>query len=144
MKLPVATQQTVDEPKPTRKPADAKPGLRILVVDDNHDTAVGLSKLLGKEGHRVQTAYDGPSALEVARSERPQVILADIGLPGMDGYELAREIRKEESTKEALLVAISGYGQDEDLRRSREAGFDHHLVKPVDFDSLIALIGRRN
>ena len=112
---------------------------RVLVVDDNVDTAMGLSKLLRLLGHDVRVAHDGPTGIELARSHRPEVILLDIGLPGMDGYQVAGLLRREESCKDALIVAASGYGQEDDLRRSKEAGFDHHLVKPVDFDALMAL-----
>ena len=84
-------------------------------------------------------AYDGPTAIEVARAHRPEVVLLDIGLPGMDGYEVVERLRTEECCKDALIIAVSGYGQEEDRRRSREAGFDHHLVKPVDYDALMTL-----
>jgi PAS domain S-box-containing protein len=141
IKLPVAVATQRPEKKPEgAKTQEARQGRRILVVDDNRDTALGLSKLLTRAGHSVRTAYDGPTAIEMARAETPQTILADIGLPGMDGYQLARTLR-EELPRGVLLIAVSGYGLEEDLRRSREAGFDRHLVKPVDFDSLLALVG---
>ena len=114
----------------------------MLVVDDNRDTAVGLTKLLRASGYRVTTADDGPAALEAARAERPEVILMDIGLPGMDGYRVAEQLRNEEGLHATLLIAISGYGQEQDRRRSREAGFDHHLVKPIDYESLLCLLAR--
>jgi CheY-like chemotaxis protein len=112
----------------------------VLVVDDNVDTAVGVSKLLKLLGHDVRIAHDGHTAVEVARSHNPEVVLLDIGLPGMDGYEVVKRLRAEECCKRALIIAVSGYGQEEDIRRSRGAGFDHHLIKPVDFDALMSLL----
>jgi CheY-like chemotaxis protein len=99
-----------------------------------------LAILLRLHGHEVRTAYDGPSALAVAAEYAPQVVLQDIGLPGMSGYELARKLRQRPTTAGSLLVAVTGYGQAEDLHRSREAGFNHHLVKPVDFNELSSLL----
>jgi PAS domain S-box-containing protein len=104
---------------------------RVLVVDDNRDTATSCALLLKKMGHEVETAYDGLAAIEAARTYRPQVLFLDIGLPGMNGYEVARTLR-EEGFQNELFVAVSGYGQPDDRRRSREAGFDRHLVKPID------------
>lgn len=120
-------------------PRVARPSSRVLVVDDNVDNARGLSKLLRLLGHDVKTAHDGKAAVEVAKAHQPDVVLLDIGLPGIDGYEVAKQLRKEERCKDALIVAVSGYGQPEDLRRSTEAGFDHHLVKPIDYDALMTL-----
>jgi CheY-like chemotaxis protein len=108
------------------------------VVDDNADAADAISMLLGSSGHEVHTAYGAFEAIEKAADVRPEVILLDIGLPGMDGYELARELRRIK--KDALLIALTGYGQDKDRRKAREAGFDHHLTKPVDLDGLNALL----
>ncbi|SDF34245.1 PAS domain S-box-containing protein [Massilia sp. PDC64] len=110
--------------------------LSILVVDDNVDAAETLGLLLEATGHKVIIEHDPFGALERARIEAPQVCLLDIGLPGMDGYELARRLRAQPSTAHALLVAITGYGQDSDRRRAAEAGFDRHLVKPIDLDAL--------
>ena len=127
-----------------RRPARQSEGRssRILVIDDNVDTARGLGRLLKLLGHEVATAHDGPSALEAAREHRPEFVLLDIGLPGMDGYEVARRLRQDEGCKDAVIVAISGYGQDEDRRRSKQAGIDHHLVKPIDHDALVTLLAR--
>ena len=97
-----------------------------------------LLKLLGNE---VQIAGDGSAAIEAARRLRPEFILLDIGLPGMDGYQVAAMLRGEDCCWDSPIIAISGYGQEDDRRRSAAAGFDHHLVKPVDFDSLVSLIG---
>jgi PAS domain S-box-containing protein len=113
--------------------------VRILVVDDNRDTATTCAMLLKSLGHDVATSYDGLDALEQARTLRPNVLFLDIGLPGMNGYELARTLRDEGFERETL-VAVSGYGQPEDRRRSREAGFDHHLVKPVDQAALVSAL----
>jgi PAS domain S-box-containing protein len=115
---------------------------RILVVDDNVDTARGLARLLKLLGHELAIAYDGPSAIEAARGFRPDAILLDIGLPIMSGYEVAARLRREECCKDAVIIAVSGYGQEEDRRRSKEAGFDDHLVKPVDLDLLAAKLCR--
>ena len=125
---------------PTGAPHVARPGARVLIVDDNLDTLATLSKLLTLLGYAVQTAEDGETAISVAREQPPEVALLDIGLPGMDGYELARRLRQDERSKNALLIAITGYGQEEDRRRSKSAGFDHHLVKPVDSNALVSLI----
>src|SRR5262245_45408434 len=99
--------------------------------------------LLRIKGHDVQVAHDGLAALEAARQQRPEVILMDIGLPHLDGYEVASRLRQEPATRDLYLVAMTGYGQEEDRRRSREAGFDCHLVKPVDPEDLQQLLERR-
>ena len=116
--------------------------LRILVVDDNADSAESMALLLSLSGHETRTAGDGPAALEAFRAFRPAVVLLDIGLPGMDGYEVARRLRAEAGEAGATLVAVTGYGEDYDRQRAREAGFDHHLVKPVDPAKLSALLRR--
>jgi PAS domain S-box-containing protein len=105
---------------------------RVLVVDDNRDAAVSLATFLGLAGHDTRTAHDGRQALEVCAAYRPEVVVLDIGLPGMSGYEVAREIRARAGGEHVLLLAVTGWGQAEDRRRSSEAGFDLHLVKPVD------------
>lgn len=113
---------------------------RVLVVEDNDDVREMLSIQLTNDGHEVQTAHDGPSGLHAALSFRPDVGLLDVGLPGFDGYALARKIRAHDEGKQIYLVAISGYGQSEDRLRSKEAGFDHHLVKPIDVNQLALLL----
>jgi PAS domain S-box-containing protein len=113
---------------------------RILVVDDNADSAEALALALCVTGHEVRMAADGPSALVAAVEFRPQVVLLDIGLPGMDGYEVGRQLREERACEGTVLVALTGYGQDDDRRRSRAAGFDHHLVKPVTPDAILAVL----
>ncbi|HYN20018.1 MAG TPA: CheR family methyltransferase, partial [Thermoanaerobaculia bacterium] len=120
----------------------AAPPRRILVVDDNVDTAESMALLLRLKGHEVVTAHDGPAALDKARSFIPEVVLLDIGLPGLDGYQVAKRLRRRRRTATALLVALTGYGQEEDLRLAREAGFDHHLTKPVDLLVIYELLAR--
>jgi signal transduction histidine kinase/ActR/RegA family two-component response regulator len=123
-----------------QQPAHVAGALRLLVVDDNVDAAEVLSMLLQAAGHVVTVAHDPRRALEVARVEHPDVCLLDIGLPGMDGNELAQHLRAEPGTAGAVLIAVTGYGQAEDRQRSRESGFDHHLVKPLDYATLTAIL----
>jgi len=127
-------------------PATAAPAssscLRILVVDDNADAATTLSMLLEAAGHRVSTEFGSQAALERARVEAPQVCILDIGLPAMDGNALARCLRSMPETSHSMLVAVTGYGQDSDRRQTLAAGFDHHLVKPVDTRELSAILAR--
>jgi len=125
-------------PRPDAGPAGRSQRLRAVVVDDNVDAAESLADLLRMLGHEVQVAHDGPEGLATARAVRPDVVLLDIGLPGMNGYEVARRLRSDPEFS-ALLVAVSGYGRDEDRRLSREAGIEHHFVKPIDFRSLLSL-----
>ncbi len=127
------------------RPADngrvgAGHGRRVLVVDDNRDAADSLALLLRLLGDEVRTAHDGPGALAAATAFAPEVVLLDLGLPGLDGYEVARRLRQQPQFARALVVAISGWGQDEDRRQSCAAGFDAHLVKPVDLDVLQRLL----
>jgi PAS domain S-box-containing protein len=116
-------------------------GQRILLVDDNTDAADVLAEVLRGAGHEVAVAYDGPQALGVARTFEPDTALLDIGLPVLDGYELAGRLRELLAGRPLRLVAVTGYGQDNDKRKSRDAGFDAHLVKPIDLGALIRLIG---
>jgi signal transduction histidine kinase/BarA-like signal transduction histidine kinase len=113
---------------------------RILVVDDNVDAAEALGELLRDCGHEVATAYDGPTALEHARLHRPDIVLLDISMPDMDGYDVAKRLRGEVGLNDALLVALSGYGEDRHRRLAREAGFDQHVTKPVDAAKLVELV----
>ena len=130
------SEGTAEAPRAARAPPASR---RILVVDDNVDAAKSLARLLKRWGHKVETTFDGPSALQVARSYRPEVVLLDIGMPGMDGFEVARRLRGEPEFEATRLAALTGYGQDEDHRRSREAGFDRHFTKPVDPSDLQGL-----
>jgi signal transduction histidine kinase len=133
--LPMLKETPTMKAKTFPNPGPVSPR-RVLVVDDNHDAARSLSMLLKLTGHDVQTAFDGPTALELARTHAPEIILLDIGMPRMDGLEVARRLRQEPNLKDVLLVALTGYGQDQDRRRSLEAGFNVHLVKPIEIDRL--------
>ena len=113
---------------------------RILVVDDYPSVAETLMKVLRLGGHDVKIARDGPSAVEEVSNDRPEIVLLDIGLPGMDGYEVAQRMRDIPGMEETVLIALTGYGQDEDRRRSTEAGFDYHVTKPVDASALFRLL----
>ncbi len=115
-------------------------GRRILIVDDNEDGAESLALLLELSGHETLKAFDGMEALEAAERFRPDAVLLDIGLPGLNGYEVCRRIREEPWGKDVVLVAVTGWGQDEDRHRSRQAGFNTHMVKPVDHDALMKLL----
>ena len=119
-----------------------RPGSRILVVDDSVDSAETLGELLKIWGHDVRLAHDGPGAVAAARDYRPEVVLLDIGLPGMDGFAVAAQLRKE-GIGGRILVALTGYGEQKDRDRAQQAGFDHHLVKPIDPDTLQKLLAAK-
>jgi PAS domain S-box-containing protein len=139
IRLPMAPAlRTAEEPAPPRQ-ARAASGRRVLVVDDYRDSANSLAMLLKLSGAEVQTAYDGESALEAISNHRPSVVLLDIGMPGMDGYEVARRAR-ESGGGDLTLIALTGWGEEESVRLSEDAGIDHHLVKPVDYHALMALL----
>jgi len=136
--VPPETQPAVTV-TPARRPS------RVLIVDDNRDSADTLAALLEAWGHDVRTLYDGPSVVTAVAEFQPKVVLLDIGLPKMNGYEVAAQLRKSATGRSLILVAFTGYGQDEDRRRVSEAGFDYHLVKPLEpvelqkiLDSVIA------
>ena len=137
VRLPVVLNA---EPQPPSPPTEtARPigrSLRVLVVDDNVDTATSLALLLRESGHDVFTAHDGLTALEAAIDYRPDVALLDIGLPGLDGFEVAKRMRQQPILQKAVLVAMTGYGKESDRQRSQEAGFDHYLVKPAKFEKV--------
>ncbi len=114
--------------------------LKVLVVDDNVDAAEILALLLKTEGHDVRTAYTGPTAVAAAIDYNPNVVLLDIGLPGLDGHQVAKRIRQQPANKETVLVALTGYGQESDRQQSQAAGFDHHLVKPADFGKVLEIL----
>jgi CheY-like chemotaxis protein len=141
VRLPITEPKSASEmaapPAATLRPD----GLKVLVVDDNADAARGVAMLLRMSGYEARTAHDGPSSLQLALEYRPRVVLLDIGLPGVDGYEVARWIRQEPTLKDVILVALTGYGQESDRRRTRDAGFDHHLVKPADFAKIKQILG---
>jgi len=114
--------------------------LRVLVVDDNVDSAKTIGMLLQASGHEIRIIYDGLAALDAALDFRPRVVLLDIGLPGLDGFEVAKRLRQQASLQNILLVAMTGYGQESDRQRSKEAGFDHHLVKPANFKQVLQIL----
>lgn len=147
VRLPAVSAPEV-QPAPSRpeSPQPEGPPLRILVVDDNVDAAQTLSMLLEELGHDVRTAHTGPSALAATDDYQPSLLLLDIGMPGLNGYEVAKRIREQSHFDDVVLVAITGYGQEADRQLSRQAGFDHHLVKPADLrqlERILATVSRK-
>ena len=140
VRLPLLQPAPAEASDARRRPTTRIAGQRILVVDDNVDAAESLAALLRCLGAEVLTVHDGPAALESVRTERPAAAVLDIGMPGMDGYEVARRVRSTPEGENIALIALTGWGNDEDRRRSREAGIDHHLVKPVDLRVLEDLL----
>jgi signal transduction histidine kinase/CheY-like chemotaxis protein len=138
--LPAMDPPRVAEAPALPRPIQATSAHRVLVVDDNTDAAELMSEALELAGHTVRIAYDGESALEVARELDPECVMLDIGLPVMDGFEVARRLRDRDGDRRRLLVAVTGYGQKEDVRRAFEAGFDRHLVKPVSLDTVLEIV----
>jgi signal transduction histidine kinase/DNA-binding response OmpR family regulator len=135
IRLPVQEISTsVSSPADTAIPEGKK--YRILLIEDNQDMAESARLLLSMEGYDVRTAYSGTDGLQFARNFLPQVILCDIGLPGMDGYQVARTIRQDKALSSAYVIALTGYGRDEDQRQAQEAGFDMHMIKPIDYNTL--------
>ena len=120
----------------------ASPRFRILVVDDNHDSALSLAMMLSIMGHDTRTAHDGESAVATAESFLPEVVLLDIGLPKLNGYEVAQRIREQEWGKSMFLIAVTGWGQEEDRQRSSEVGLNVHMVKPVEPAALERLLAQ--
>jgi len=139
--LPSARSTSVQPAPPARQAPQRK--LRVLLVDDNQDAVELLSEAIALAGHDVRVAHEGHAALELARSFAPEVVLLDIGLPNVDGYEVARRLRAELQLDDALLVALTGYGQPEDIERATRAGFDKHFVKPVSIEMVDQLLARR-
>lgn len=141
VRLPAAAS----EPEP-REEAPASEEIvqsrrKILVVDDNADSAESLAKLLRLQGHNVRVAFEGPAALQQVQTDKPDVVILDLGLPGITGFDVARILRDRPSGDNLIIVAVSGYGREEDRRRCRECGFDHHFTKPVDFNALLGVVG---
>jgi CheY-like chemotaxis protein len=126
------------DPPVARRPAPRH--LRVLVVEDNRNAADSLKMLLEAYGYEVEVAYTGPDGVRAAVEQRPGVVICDIGLPGLDGYGVAQALRDNPATAAARLIALTGYGQEEDRRRAKEAGFDEHLTKPADPAALEALL----
>jgi CheY-like chemotaxis protein len=139
VQLPLSKAQTPDRSEPGDSRIPVLPHHRVLVVDDNRDGAMSLGMLLKLLGAEVQVVHDGPSALATLASYRPTVVLLDIGMPGMDGYEVARRIRAQPIGQGVLLIALTGWGQEEDRQRTSQAGFDYHLLKPADIGELKTL-----
>jgi PAS domain S-box-containing protein len=142
-RLPALTEPASDiAPKAAADISSQTPGgpRRVLIVDDNEDSAESMAVLLRLRGHEVRLSYDGQSALEEAHAFKPDVMFLDLNLPRMDGYEVARRLRQEPAMRDMMLVAMTGYGQEEDRQRTREAGFHLHMVKPVDFDKIEELL----
>jgi CheY-like chemotaxis protein len=144
IRLPRLAGPNIAQADETRTAAQVDPEapLRVLVVDDNIDASLMLSTLLELQGHSVCVEHDGRNALRRARLQRPQVLLLDIGLPDMDGYELARRMREMPETANAVLVALTGYGQGQDKKMAQEAGFNHHLVKPASMEQVGEILAR--
>jgi PAS domain S-box-containing protein len=141
VRLPVVSPpQSQESSPPIEKAKPTVPSLRVLVVDDNVDTATTLAMLVEQSGHDIRTACDGSAVLEAALDYRPNVVLLDIGLPGLNGFEVAKRLRQQPTLKNVVLVAMTGYGQESDRKRSKEAGFDHHLVKPGDFGKVLQVL----
>ena len=140
LQLPLLHEAALVAPSPADIAKEVAPvaggSKRILVVDDNVDSAITLSWLLSQHGYVVETAHDGKSGLDVAHAFKPDIVLLDIGLPGINGYDLAKRLRAE-GFSSAALVAISGYALEADIERSRAAGFDRHMAKPVDIEHLV-------
>ena len=142
VRLPLLRKMPAEYPAGRGKSSSAMsvPARRILLVDDNTDAADGMAILLRLAGHEVRTAYDGETALALARLQPPEVVICDLSMPGISGFELARQLRQDLGLLDSLLVAVSGYDQEEDRRRSQEAGFNAHFAKPVCLDSLKAIL----
>jgi CheY-like chemotaxis protein len=140
VRLPLASGAALQhgEERNNHSPSLAK--RRILVVDDHHDAAESLGMLLEGMGAVVRTAHDGPAALDAISGWRPEIVLLDIGMPGMDGNEVARRARRRPECRDTTLIALTGWGQADDRQKSKEAGFDFHLVKPIDLRALRELL----
>jgi CheY-like chemotaxis protein len=130
--------------EPRDRKATSRKRCDLILADDNADALESLAMLLELEGHKVRVAGDGLIALALMQQSSPEVMLLDIGMPGMNGYEVAREIRKLEGGDSVMLIALTGWGQPSDRTRAREAGFDHHLTKPVEFEELALLLQHPN
>jgi CheY-like chemotaxis protein len=134
------SQNTLDRALHHSSPGAHPPRRRVLIVDDNRDTAESLALLLRLEGHEVHVAHDGVAGMESAQALRPDIVFLDIGMPGMDGYEVARRFRRQPDLRGVVLVALTGWGQAEDRERARQAGFDHYVTKPAPVETLQRLL----
>lgn len=144
VRLPLTAQPSPVEEAGRETPPAVTESRRILLVDDNLDTASSLAVLFQIAGHETAVAHDGITAIETATGFRPHVILLDIGLPGMNGYDICQRLRERSWAQAVIIIALTGWGQEADREKSRAAGFDHHLVKPVDFPELLALVTAGN
>jgi CheY-like chemotaxis protein len=140
--VPAPALRVAEAPQGTAGSRTDSKGIRVLVVDDNSDHVLMLTASLREKGYSVQAAYSGTDGLKTAQQWRPDIVLLDIGLPGLDGYEVAKRIRSgpELDLRKARLIALSGYGRDTDIALARESGFDAHLTKPFDFGELVKLM----
>jgi len=143
LRLPLESRSGAERSAERRAPRRPGVARRVLVVDDNVDAASMLDMLLRSLGHETRVAHEGTAALRVAEEFRPDIVLLDIGMPGIDGYEVARRLRASKN-RPLRIVAVTGWGQEADRERSREAGFDLHLVKPVDANELARALNDRN
>ncbi|HEX5345420.1 MAG TPA: response regulator [Duganella sp.] len=142
IRLPLLAQPAAPPAAPRREPAGGHSRkLQVLVVDDNHDAADSLTALLELDGFEVRTVYDGAAAIAAVQRQAPDMVIMDLGMPGMDGYETARALRRLAGAERILMLALTGWGQADARRRTMEAGFDHHLVKPVELEQIIRLAG---
>jgi CheY-like chemotaxis protein len=141
VRLPILQQPSQLMSPATDSQAESLPQRRILIVDDNKDSADSLALLLEITGNQTYMAHDGLEAVEAIEKHRPEVVLLDIGLPKLDGHEVCRRVREQPWGKDIVVIALTGWGQEDDRRKSEEAGFNGHLVKPVDYDKLLKLLG---
>ncbi len=149
VRLPVLNRPAVAAPTGPDAASESRPQRRVLIVDDNRDSADSLAMLMQITGNKTYMAHDGVEAVEAVEKYRPEVVLLDIGLPGLDGHEVCRRVREQPWGKDIIVIALTGWGQEDDRRKSEEAGFNGHLVKPVDYDKLLELLssltnGREN
>jgi len=140
VQLPIVEKPAVVSSTDTDVAPESSSQRRILIVDDNLDSADSLAMLLEITGNQTYLAHDGVEAMESVEKYRPEVVLLDIGLPKLDGHEVCRRIRQQPWGRDIVIIALTGWGQDDDRRKSEEAGFNGHLVKPVDYDKLLTLL----
>src|SRR6185369_2361664 len=140
VRLPVLSREEVAAHHGPDVASESQQQRRVLIVDDNHDSADSLAMLMQITGNNTYMAHDGLEAVEAVEKYRPEVVLLDIGLPGLDGHEVCRRVREQPWGKDIVMIALTGWGQEDDRRRSEEAGFNGHLVKPVDYDMLLELL----
>jgi CheY-like chemotaxis protein/two-component sensor histidine kinase len=140
MRLPTRPAPSARSAAPESRSSEPSVSRRILIIDDNEDGAQSLAMLLELHGHQTQMAHDGVQGIELAEEFQPEIVLLDIGLPRLNGYEVGRRIRAQPWGKDMVLIAMTGWGQEDDRNRSREAGFDAHIVKPVDHDQLMKML----